>query len=67
MRTGCCGEHVDLRSRKWREAGEDYVARKGEMRNAYEILVGKPKGKRPLGRLGHKLKENIRMDLRKLE
>jgi hypothetical protein len=27
-----------------------YVACMGEMRNAYNILVGKPEGKRPLGR-----------------
>jgi len=29
-----------------------YVAHMGEMRNVYKILVRKPKGKRPLGRLG---------------
>jgi hypothetical protein len=32
----------------WAENG----ARKGEMKNAYKILVGKPEGKRPLGRPG---------------
>jgi hypothetical protein len=31
---------------------------------AYRILVGKPEGKRPLGRPGHRWKDNIRMDLR---
>jgi hypothetical protein len=35
----------------------------GEVRNAYEILIGKPKGNRPLGRLDHKL-DNIKMNLR---
>jgi hypothetical protein len=30
----------------------------GEMRNAYKILVGKPEGKRTLGRLRHRWEEN---------
>jgi len=30
-----------------------HVARMAEIKNAYKILVGKPKGKRPLGRPGH--------------
>jgi hypothetical protein len=34
-----------------------------DMRNAYNILVGKPEGKRPHGRLRRKWKDNIRMDL----
>jgi hypothetical protein len=34
------------------------------MRNAYNILVRKPQGKRPLGIPRHKWEENIRMDLR---
>jgi hypothetical protein len=37
-----------IKSRRVRLAG--YVARMGEMRNAYKIFVGKPEGKRPLGR-----------------
>jgi hypothetical protein len=35
----------------------------GEKRNAYKILVGKPEGKRPLGRPRHRWEDNIRMDL----
>jgi hypothetical protein len=34
------------------------------MRNAYKILVGKPEGKRPLGRPRRRWKDNIRIDLR---
>jgi hypothetical protein len=34
------------------------------MRNAYRILVGKPEGKRPLGRLRRKWMDTIKMDLR---
>jgi hypothetical protein len=41
-----------------------HVARMGEMRNAYRILVGKPEGKRPLGRPGRRWMDNIKMDLR---
>jgi hypothetical protein len=35
----------------------------GEKRNAYRLLVGKPEGKRPLGRPRYKWVVNIRMDL----
>jgi hypothetical protein len=35
----------------------------GEKRNAYRLLVGKPEGKRPLGRPRSRLVDNIRMDL----
>jgi hypothetical protein len=38
----------------------------GKKRNAYRILVGKPKGKRPLGRLRHRWEDNIWMDLREI-
>jgi hypothetical protein len=36
------------------------------MRNAYKILVGKPTGKRPLGRHRHRWEDNIKMDLREI-
>jgi hypothetical protein len=36
----------------------------GEKRNAYRILVGKPEGKRPLGRPTRRWTDNIQMDLR---
>jgi hypothetical protein len=38
-----------------------------ENRNAYRILVGKPEGKRPLGRPRRRWVDNIKMDLRKIE
>jgi hypothetical protein len=41
-----------------------HVARMGEERNAYRILVGNPEGKRPLGRLRRRWVDNIKMDLR---
>jgi predicted small integral membrane protein len=40
-----------------------HVAKIGEKRNAYRLLVGKPEGKRPLGRPRRKWIDNIRMDL----
>jgi hypothetical protein len=40
-----------------------HVARMGEKRNAYRLLVGKPEGKRPLGRPRRRWVDNIRMDL----
>jgi hypothetical protein len=36
----------------------------GEKRNTYRILVGKPEGKRPLGRPTRRWVDNINMDLR---
>jgi hypothetical protein len=50
-----------IKSRRMRWAG--HVARMGEKRNAYRLLVGKPEGKRPLGRLRRRWVYNIRMDL----
>jgi hypothetical protein len=35
----------------------------GEKKNVYRLLVGKPEGKRPLGRLRRRLIDNIKMDL----
>jgi hypothetical protein len=38
----------------------------GEKRNAYRILLGKPVGKRPLGRPRRRCVDNIKMDLREM-
>jgi hypothetical protein len=38
----------------------------GERRGAYRALVGKPEGKRPLGRPRRRWKDNIKMDLREV-
>jgi hypothetical protein len=51
--------------RMWMEAGAGHVARMGETRNAYRILVGKPEGKRPLGRPRRRWVDNITMDLKR--
>jgi hypothetical protein len=40
-----------------------HVARIGQKRNAYRILVGKPEGKSPLGRPRRRWVDNIKMDL----
>jgi transcription termination factor 2 len=53
-----------IKSRRMRWAG--HVARMGETRNAYRILVGKPEGKRPLGRPRCRWVDNIKMDLREI-
>ena len=37
-----------------------------QSRNAYRVLVGKPEGKRPLGRLRRSWEENIKMDMREV-
>jgi hypothetical protein len=51
-----------IKSRRMIWAG--YVARMGEKRNAYRKLVGKPEGKRPLGRPRRSREDNIKIDLR---
>jgi hypothetical protein len=51
-------------SRRIKWAG--HVARMGANRNAYRILVGRPEGKRPLGRHRHRLEDNNKMDLREI-
>jgi hypothetical protein len=43
--------------------GTGHVARRGEKRNAYRLLVGKPERKRPLGRPRRRWVDNIRIDL----
>jgi hypothetical protein len=47
---------------KW----EGHVARMGEERKVFKVLVGKPEGKRPLGRPRRRWKDRIRMDLREI-
>ena len=42
------------------------VARMGEERGMYRVLVGKPEGKRPLGRPRRRWVDNIRMDLQEV-
>jgi hypothetical protein len=50
-----------IKTERMRWAG--HVARMGDKRNAYRILVGQPEGKRPLGRPRHKWVDNIKIDL----
>jgi len=42
------------------------VARIGEWRDIYRVLVGKPDGKRPLGRTRSRWEDNIKIDLREI-
>ena len=53
-----------IKSRRMRWAG--HVARMGEERGVYRVLVGKPEGKRPLGRPRRGWVDNIRMDLQEV-
>jgi hypothetical protein len=51
-----------IKSRRMRWAG--HVAVMGEGRGVYRVLVGRPEGKRPLGRPRRRWEDNIKMDLR---
>jgi hypothetical protein len=53
-----------IKSRRMRWAG--YVVCMGEGRNVYRVLVGKPEGKRPLGRPRRRWEVGIKMDLREI-
>ncbi|KAJ4445713.1 hypothetical protein ANN_12398 [Periplaneta americana] len=54
----------NIKSRRLRWAG--HVARMGESRNAYRVLVRRLEGKRPLGRPRRRWEDNIKMDLREV-
>jgi hypothetical protein len=53
-----------LKSRRMRWAG--HVARRVEGRGGYGVLVGKPGGKRPLGRPRRRWEDNIKIDLQEV-
>ena len=53
-----------IKSRRMRRAG--HVARMGEERGVYRVLVGKPEGRRPLGRPRRRWADNIRTDLQEV-
>jgi len=53
-----------IKSRRMRWAGD--VARMEERRGVYRVSVGKPEGKRPLGRPRRRWEDNIKMDLQKV-
>jgi hypothetical protein len=53
-----------IKSRRMRWAG--HVARVGEGRNLYRVLVGRPEGRRPLGRPRRRWEDGIRMDLEEI-
>jgi hypothetical protein len=53
-----------IKARRMRWAG--HVARMEEVRGAYNILVGRPEGRRPLGRPRRRWEDSIKMDLREI-
>jgi hypothetical protein len=53
-----------IKSRRMRWAG--HVARMGERRGVYRVLVGRPEGKRSLARLRRRWEDNIKLDLREI-
>ena len=53
-----------VKSRRMRWAW--HVARMGEGREVHRVLVGKPEGKRPLGRPRRRWEDNIKMDLQEV-
>jgi hypothetical protein len=54
-----------VKSKRMRRAG--HVARMGEGRGVHRVMVGKPKGRRPLGRPRRRWEDNIKRDLQDVE
>jgi hypothetical protein len=54
--------HVKSRRMRWAR----HVARMGEERKVYKVLVGKPEGKRPLGRPRRRWEDGVRMYLKEI-
>jgi hypothetical protein len=54
---------INSRRMRW----EDYVARMGERRCVYRVLVEKRERKRPLGRHRFRAEDNIKMDIQEVE
>jgi hypothetical protein len=54
---------IQLRRMRWAR----HVARMGEKRGAYRILVGRTEGRRPLGRPRRRWEDNIKMDLQEVD
>ena len=53
-----------IKSRRMRWAG--HIACMGERKGLYRVLVGKPEGKRPIGRPRHRWDDNIKMDIQEV-
>jgi hypothetical protein len=53
-----------IKTKRMRWAG--HVARMGEVRGAYNILIGRPEGRRPLRRPRRRWEDNIKMNLREI-
>jgi hypothetical protein len=53
-----------IKARRMRWAG--HVERMGEVRGAYNMLVGRAEGRRPLGRPRRRWEDNMKMDLREI-
>jgi hypothetical protein len=60
-----CSSNI-VRVIKSRIRWAEHVAGIGKGRGAYRVLVGKPEGKRPLGRPRHRWENNIKMDLQEV-
>ena len=60
----CTLHQILIKSRRMRCVG--HVARMGERRGAYRVLVGKREGKRPLGRPRRSWEDNIKVDLKEM-
>jgi hypothetical protein len=63
----CTAEPYFVRVRKSRRIiSAGHVAHIGEERGVHRVLVGKPEGKRPLGRPRRTLEDNIKMDVQEV-
>jgi hypothetical protein len=62
----CSSPNIDTEIKSWRMRWAGHVPRMGEGRGVYRFLVGRPEGKRPLGRPRRRWEDNITMNLREI-
>jgi cell wall assembly regulator SMI1 len=61
-----CSPCIDRVIKSRRMSWARHLARMGEIRDVYRVSLGKPEGKRPLGRPRCRWEENIKMDLQEV-
>lgn len=64
LRNFCCSSRIIIMINSKRTRGAVHVGRMGEQEKAYRLLIGKPEGKKPIGRPRCTWEHNIKVDLR---
>jgi hypothetical protein len=63
----CASPSIIRMMNSWRMRWTGHLARIGGKKNVYKIVMGKPEGKRSIGRPKRRWEDNIKVDLREIE